>query len=604
MDNYEYCAAIQLTLETLQTLLCSVWAVSPTPNPHNTGASSGTVVQVCLANKAGGSESSSRALVEEGLSERHLQWGSPKAAQDRCLSFPRLGDKSGFIDEAAMKHIISGRRDRALSLPRTDTAWQLRGRLLLRLSTGQQNGGAGSDTRTATLLRLRNVASIIIPSLSMVSIAAFPEAQAWCGESEWFSKGFNSFPGSLSHRVPNLDWFPVIQRFLSYGRHTTHGTQATSAWCSNTSQTSPQGMRGWIITHRPVLEERNKGFECEKFSPFQLFWGIIEPIRVIIKHWTTDYIDTIPGCSIFRQENPGPSVGFGKVPFTATSDPGQKKVPAFSPWYMAVSQICRRTFTTSVPIIEPAEGLPGPRPLTNSTPFSEIRTQSFHRALQSILPGITICSPATPCRLIPCCCNATGSQDRGRNHWQKCNGGTMAEHQEREMSQKTVTKEGEITGDLDYKLDRSSSFCPDEGSDMSATVSALNQSEGYSIGDDRQMQYAECTSIPGLPKNVGVIPDARDNGHGVSVLAETNEIKGSCDCPHPGVTGRCEYSPSEYVGSQNLIKIFYKNTPSMTCLHLVPDSKHLKPHDERRDNHLHHKRILKDSTLRAVKRVT
>lgn len=32
--------------------------------------------------------------------------------------------------------------------------------------------------------------------------------------------------------------------------------------------------------------------------------------------------------------------------------------------------------------------------------------------------------------------------------------------------------------------------------------------------DDRQMQYAECTSIPGLPKNVGVIPDARDNaGH-------------------------------------------------------------------------------------------
>lgn len=31
--------------------------------------------------------------------------------------------------------------------------------------------------------------------------------------------------------------------------------------------------------------------------------------------------------------------------------------------------------------------------------------------------------------------------------------------------------------------------------------------------DDRQMQYAECTSIPGLPKNVGVIPDARNNEH-------------------------------------------------------------------------------------------
>lgn len=37
------------------------------------------------------------------------------------------------------------------------------------------------------------------------------------------------------------------------------------------------------------------------------------------------------------------SYRFGKVPLTATSDPGQKNVPAFRPWYIAVSQICRRT---------------------------------------------------------------------------------------------------------------------------------------------------------------------------------------------------------------------------------------------------------------------
>lgn len=32
--------------------------------------------------------------------------------------------------------------------------------------------------------------------------------------------------------------------------------------------------------------------------------------------------------------------------------------------------------------------------------------------------------------------------------------------------------------------------------------------------DDRKIQYAECTPIPGLLENVGVVPDARDNaGH-------------------------------------------------------------------------------------------
>lgn len=35
------------------------------------------------------------------------------------------------------------------------------------------------------------------------------------------------------------------------------------------------------------------------------------------------------------------SYRFGKVPSIATSDPGQKNVPAFRPWYIAVSQICR-----------------------------------------------------------------------------------------------------------------------------------------------------------------------------------------------------------------------------------------------------------------------
>lgn len=80
--------------------LSAVWAVSPTPKPHNAVASPGTVVQLCLENKAGGSETNSRALVEEGLSERHSQRGSPKAAQDHYLSFPRLCD-----DETALTAI-------------------------------------------------------------------------------------------------------------------------------------------------------------------------------------------------------------------------------------------------------------------------------------------------------------------------------------------------------------------------------------------------------------------------------------------------------------------------------------------------------------------
>lgn len=32
----------------------------------------------------------------------------------------------------------------------------------------------------------------------------------------------------------------------------------------------------------------------------------------------------------------------GKDPLTATSDPGQKKLPAFKPWYIAVSQIYKK----------------------------------------------------------------------------------------------------------------------------------------------------------------------------------------------------------------------------------------------------------------------
>lgn len=84
--------------------LSALWAVSPTPNPHNTVTSPGTVVQLCLQTKLEGQRVAA-GLVEEGLSERHLQWGSPKAAQDHCLSFPRLGD-----DETALPsiwHIIT-----------------------------------------------------------------------------------------------------------------------------------------------------------------------------------------------------------------------------------------------------------------------------------------------------------------------------------------------------------------------------------------------------------------------------------------------------------------------------------------------------------------
>lgn len=37
-------------------------------------------------------------------------------------------------------------------------------------------------------------ASIIIASLSIVSIAALPEAEGQCGDSQWFSEGLDSFP--------------------------------------------------------------------------------------------------------------------------------------------------------------------------------------------------------------------------------------------------------------------------------------------------------------------------------------------------------------------------------------------------------------------------
>lgn len=39
-----------------------------------------------------------------------------------------------------------------------------------------------------------------------------------------------------------------------------------------------------------------------------------------------------------------PSYGMwmsGKLPLILTSDPGQKNVPDFNPWYFAVCQICR-----------------------------------------------------------------------------------------------------------------------------------------------------------------------------------------------------------------------------------------------------------------------
>jgi len=35
--------------------------------------------------------------------------------------------------------------------------------------------------------------------------------------------------------MPDLDWFPVLQRFLSYGEQTTRDTKATSVWCSQTA---------------------------------------------------------------------------------------------------------------------------------------------------------------------------------------------------------------------------------------------------------------------------------------------------------------------------------------------------------------------------------
>lgn len=85
--------------------LSAVWAASPTPKPHNAVASPGTVLQLCLAKKARRSESSSRALGEEGLSERHPQKGSPKAAQDHYLPSPWSCDDETALP--AIWHIVS-----------------------------------------------------------------------------------------------------------------------------------------------------------------------------------------------------------------------------------------------------------------------------------------------------------------------------------------------------------------------------------------------------------------------------------------------------------------------------------------------------------------
>jgi len=68
------------------------------------------------------------------------------------------------------------------------------------------------------------------------------------------------------------------------------------------------------------------------------------------------------------------SYRFGKVPLTATSDPGQKNVPAFRPWYIAVSQICRRT----IAIVSAAHWISwvtarSPTTLASSAPFSKIK---------------------------------------------------------------------------------------------------------------------------------------------------------------------------------------------------------------------------------------
>lgn len=55
----------------------------------------------------------------------------------------------------------------------------------------------------------------------------------------------------------------------------------------------------------------------------------------------------------------------------------------------------------------------------------------------------------------------------------------------------------------------------------------------FHTGDDREIQYAECTPIPGLPENVGVVPDARDNADHCS-LTPRQSTKGwlrlSCSC--------------------------------------------------------------------------
>lgn len=80
-------------------------------------------------------------------------------------------------------------------------------------------------------------------SLSVVSIAAVPEAGGRCGDSRRVSEGLDSFPREAESEDTKPGLVSCNERFLNYGGCTAHGTQGTSTRCPDTSQILPQGGR-------------------------------------------------------------------------------------------------------------------------------------------------------------------------------------------------------------------------------------------------------------------------------------------------------------------------------------------------------------------------